>query len=771
MIVGMDFGTTNSGMALFDGRNVRLLALDSANENPRVARTALYVTNEQDVFTGRAAINRYFEQNVGRPVKLQRVWVGEFEVFGADMYFVTDAYVWADTLSPGRLFLSFKSNLRDPDYVGTVVGQFFYPIESLVALYLSQTRLQAEKQLGQEIREIVLGRPVRFANDPKQDGLAQERLLRGAFLAGYEKVYLQREPVAAAYHYANQADKPQNILVFDFGGGTLDITVMRVNGPWRRVLATGGVPIAGDFFDQKIVRAKLPRHFGEGGLYGPPGRERPAPQWVYDTFSNWQTILELQTAENRRVLGDMEQSASRPEQIRALTSLVSGNYGLQMFDTVEKSKRELSNRHAALIQLQGPNFRVLEPISRQEFEAIIRAEINQIASHLDETLRASGLRAEQIDAVIRTGGSSEIPAFQEMLQRKFGAEKVLALDIFSSVTAGLGIVAQRIAQGELEMEVYTRDKMEHPNIAVTRPGVAMVNLELLQQRLVAQQENQTSSDQSRPPLVTLLTNDNQLLLDPSPEQLTMPRPVMALQSNPADTLVFITSRYRFLLIPTRQLQDMARLGQSLFHLYHFAKDETIFTMTNWSQLKQAERLVIVTSLGFGRAYSAEMLVPVIEGPVPLTFDKPLAGWPLAMVGAKADDQLVLLTSSGRGLRQSLKSLPGLGSQLLNRGKEESIVGVVACQPADDLLLLTADGYGRRVPAGAIPLADKPNSKGSNLISRRPVVGLALVANEAEIKVLTPAGIHNLDPYAIPRESDSTKSHPLISSPILALLHQ
>lgn len=769
MIVGMDFGTTNSGMAVFDGRTVRLLELDAANDNPRVARTALYVTNEQDIFTGRAAINRYFEQNVGRPVKLQRVWVGEFEIFGADMYFVTDAYVWADVLSPGRLFLSFKTNLRDPDYVGTVVGQFFYPIESLVAIYLSQSKLRAEKALGQEIREIVLGRPVRFANNPKHDDLAQERLLRGAFMAGYEKVYLQREPVAAAYHYANQADKAQNILVFDFGGGTLDITVMRINGPWRRVLATGGVPIAGDFFDQKIVRAKLPHHFGEAGLYGPPGRERPAPQWVYDTFSSWQTILELQTPDNRRVLRDMEQNASRPDEIRALLSLVSGNYGLQMFDTVEKAKRELSNRYAALIKLQGPGFRVMEMISRQEFEATIRAEINQISTHLDETLQASGLRAEQIDAVIRTGGSSEIPVFQEMLQRKFGAEKVLALDIFSSVTAGLGIVARRIEQGELEMEVYTRDKLEHPNLPVTRPGVALVNLELLQQRMVAQQESQTNHLQANAPLLLLLTNDNQLLLDPTPEQLATLRPVMALQTSPPDTLVLLTSRYRFLLTTGRQLQDLARLGQSLFNRYHFAKDEAIFAIANWSQLRQAERLVIVTSLGFGRAYPAEMLRPAVEGPVPFAFDKPLAGWPLAIVAAKADDELVLLTDTGRGLRQSLKTLPMSGSQLLNRAKDETIVGVVACRPDDDLLLLTADGYGRRVPAGAIPLAPKPNSKGSTLISRRPVLGLALVLAEKALTVLTPAGKRDLDPYTIPRESDSTKSHPILPSPILALL--
>src|SRR5690606_26875255 len=115
MIAGMDFGTTNSGMAVYDGRALRLLPLDRANENPRVLRTALYVTNDQEVVIGREALNEFFNRNVGRPVKLERVWVGEIEVRGADMFFIRDVYVWVDVMSPGRLFLSFKTNLRDHD--------------------------------------------------------------------------------------------------------------------------------------------------------------------------------------------------------------------------------------------------------------------------------------------------------------------------------------------------------------------------------------------------------------------------------------------------------------------------------------------------------------------------------------------------------------------------------------------------------------------------------------------------------------------------------
>ena len=285
MIIGMDFGTTNSGMATYDGRAVNVLPLDPAAPNPRVARTALYITNEQAVTIGRAAIDLYFEHNLNRPVKMQRVWVGELEILADRVHYVTDVYVFADVLSPGRLFLSIKTGLRDVGYPGTVIGQAFYSLESLITLYLTVTRARAEKLLGRELRQVVLGRPVHFAADADGDRLAEARLLHAAFNAGYQTVYLQYEPIAAAYSYALELTRPENALVFDFGGGTLDITVMRLGEGQPRVLATGGIAVAGDVFDQKLVRAKLPRHFGEGSLYGPRHKALTTPQWIYDSVS------------------------------------------------------------------------------------------------------------------------------------------------------------------------------------------------------------------------------------------------------------------------------------------------------------------------------------------------------------------------------------------------------------------------------------------------------------------------------------------------------
>jgi hypothetical chaperone protein len=777
MIVGMDFGTTNSGMSVYDGQELRILPLDAASDNPRVFRTALYITNEQEVVVGREALDQYFAQNVGRPVKLKKVWVGEIEVIASEMYYVQDTYVWTDVLSPGRLFLSFKTNLRDHEYVGTVVGQNFFPIESLVALYLTVAKKRAEAMLGRELKEVVLGRPVHFATNREHDNLAQERLLRGAFQAGYERVYLQYEPIAAAYDYAGRAHGPQNILVFDFGGGTLDLTVMRFENGRRKVLATGGVPIAGDVFDQKLVRAKLPKHFGEGATYG--SRKMPSPQWIYDLFSSWQTILELQTPKNVRVLRDLAYQSSRPGEIKALISLVSGNHSLRMFDTVEQTKRDLSNRFGAMIQFSGPDFRVLELVTRQEFENIIRHEVIAIEQELDNTLVASGLAQADIDAVIRTGGSAQIPIFQQMLHQKFGAEKVLALDTFSSVTAGLGIIAHGIAAGDIAADPITpadltRSPVKEP--ARRRPNVKPVNLDLIQRRIAAEESGETVQADRERALVLLATDSRLHYLMTPQEALSRPEPldlsgrldaqdqIPSLRSlvlaDLDDTLLLITSKYRFLLHTVRQLIDGQALGLQLADLYHFRENEVVFALAHWDHLKAGKKLIMVTSLGYARAFPTPVMVESIESPVPWGFDYPLPGWPVAVLPAQGDEQVVMVTDYGRGIRIPVAEVPGRGLQVLNRPDSETVNNALLARPEQEILLVTETGYARRMRAEWVYAAQKTNDKGKVLVSRRPVHGTANIEFGRPVWLLTNERLVPVDPAGVWGEDDSTKTYKL-----------
>ncbi len=688
MIVGMDFGTTNSGMAVYDGRSVRVLPLDEDSPNPRVLPTALYVTNEQRVLIGRTAVSTYYAQNINRPVKLRRVWIGELEVYAEDMYYVTDAYAWVDVLSPGRLFLSIKSSLRDPEYPGTVVGQFYYPLEDLIALYMSVAKVRAERLLGQELRQVVLGRPVHFARTAEHDRLAQARLLQAALRAGYETVYFQYEPIAAAYSYEMSIDHPQKVLVFDFGGGTLDITIMRLGDPQRReVLATGGIPVAGDIFDQKLVRAKLPKHFGEGSVYGPRHEARETPRWIYDSFASWQKMLELQTAENRQMLQEIAQTSRRRFQIEALLNLVSSNYGLRMFEVVEQAKRRLSEKRGAEIRLEGPGFDVLDFVTRTEFEGIIRAEIRAIEEHLQETVQASGLAPGEIDAVIRTGGSAQIPAFYEMLCRLFGAEKVHSVDTFSSVTAGLGVVAHGVAQGEIALRGYTAAEVRLPE-PEHQPNVSPINLRLLQRRIEMEEGELTGAETAEWVLVLLEGNGHvtavsleSAVAHPNQPQLpeSFPLPdslTHALLAELDERLLLVTNAYRFLLFTPRQLLEMQQAGLTVRDQYPLEPLEHVCSLASWDEVKGHEDLLLVTSLGLVRPYPLHVMRPNVETPVPFKFDHALLGQVVTVLGASTDEALLVLTASGRAVRYGPGALRLSGTQAINCGSDDRVAAAL-----------------------------------------------------------------------------------------------
>jgi hypothetical chaperone protein len=132
LTIGIDFGTSNSGAAIFDGRQVHLLPLDEKNVVPQVVKTILYITKDHSAFIGQEAVELYYRQNVNRRRRFVKKWVGEIEVHGGDMFFVRDVFTEVDELKPGRLLQFIKTSLRSPGYPGTQVFDRFYtlPISS-----------------------------------------------------------------------------------------------------------------------------------------------------------------------------------------------------------------------------------------------------------------------------------------------------------------------------------------------------------------------------------------------------------------------------------------------------------------------------------------------------------------------------------------------------------------------------------------------------------------------------------------------------------------
>jgi hypothetical chaperone protein len=437
--VGLDFGTSNSGVAIYHDGSVRVLPIDDKNVVPEVVKTILYITRDFQHFIGQEAVELYYKQNINRQRRFVKKWSGEIDYRGADMHYVRDIYVYVDELQPGRLLQFIKTALRSEKYHGTQVFERYYNLSDIIAAYLQKLKQRAEILLGEEIEGVTIGRPVRFSQNAEQDQKAQNTLLEAAMQAGFKQVDFELEPVAAALYYEFTLTRPENVLVFDFGGGTLDLTIIRLGDPHhRRVYASGGIGIAGSDFDRAIIEKRMLFHFGKGQVHHDPEILK-----LIDTIPDWAALPELSTplakAELERAIG----AGEAPVRLKALEALIFNDLAFSFYNMIEATKIALSNQGAAVARMKEKNLDIWELYTRSQLEQDIREHRQQIEEVLMNTIIASGLEPGQIDAVVKTGGSSNVPVFSEMLVGIFGDDKVKSSDVFNSVTAGLAISAHQ----------------------------------------------------------------------------------------------------------------------------------------------------------------------------------------------------------------------------------------------------------------------------------------------------------------------------------------
>ena len=269
MKIGIDFGTTHTSAAVYDGKQIRAIPLDPENANPNLLRSMIYITKAQEQFLGLAAVRAFLEQDTGRAVIYEEKVVGTLTNTVAshdaneNVTIIYDTIIEDDVGAQGRLLQSIKTGLRADSYKGTAIFGRYYTLQELIALLLRHVRTQAEAYLGMPIHQATLGRPVQFSDDPATDQYAEDRLREAALLAGFTAVDFVPEPVAAASFYVAQVTKAETVMVFDFGGGTLDLTVMRADaGRVHTLLATHGVLVGGDDLDSSIMRRHVAKYFG-----------------------------------------------------------------------------------------------------------------------------------------------------------------------------------------------------------------------------------------------------------------------------------------------------------------------------------------------------------------------------------------------------------------------------------------------------------------------------------------------------------------------------
>ncbi|MFC4165799.1 Hsp70 family protein [Teichococcus aestuarii] len=422
-IIGIDFGTTNSVIALRDGEG-------------RVA-TVRYQVGGKVLDTFRSLLCFWVEETGPSRGKLQHA-AGPHAI---------EAYL--DDPLGSRLIMSMKSYLASRSFTETRIFGRSYGLEELISLFLRALAGHAMGGAALGAARVVAGRPVRFVGEQADDALA-ERRLRSAFAgAGWESLDFALEPEAAGHRFAAGLDGAAHVLVGDFGGGTSDFSLLRYEpGAARRVTALGhsGVGIAGDAFDYRIIDNVVSPRLGKGGSYRVMGTALPVPPSFYTSFARWHRLSLMRAPRTLREIGEVARAADHPEQLHHLIRLVEDEAGYALYQAVSGVKAALSGAEVAVLRFRHGGFALEETVRRADFEAWIAPELAQFGGAVDQALAEAGLPAGAVDRVFLTGGSSLVPAVRRLFEARFGAERVAHGGEFVSVAEGLALIgAERVA--------------------------------------------------------------------------------------------------------------------------------------------------------------------------------------------------------------------------------------------------------------------------------------------------------------------------------------
>src|SRR5436190_13143089 len=194
---GLDFGTSNTSLAVWDGSRSDVLPLDPLAG--AAMPTVLYVRRDGSPAVGRPAIEMYLADNRSRgPIKREFVSLGVKLESSNKFQKPVEAHIWTDVNSPGRLFQALKTFLGDELDVRTNVFGAERGLEELIAIVLAHVRDRVNALVGTAPEEITIGRPVEYIGGAAAEGRALTRMRAAAELAGFKEVRFVYEPVGAA---------------------------------------------------------------------------------------------------------------------------------------------------------------------------------------------------------------------------------------------------------------------------------------------------------------------------------------------------------------------------------------------------------------------------------------------------------------------------------------------------------------------------------------------------------------------------------------------
>ncbi len=379
-IIGIDLGTTNSAMAIIEASEPKII------ENSEGARTTPSIV----------AISKNNERLVGQTAKRQSVTNPQNTVFGIKR-FIGHSF---DDASVEKDKATVPYQIKKSETGGVVVemsGKDYRP-EEISAMILGKLKADAEARIGEPVTEAVITVPAYF-ND------AQRQATKDAGkIAGLEVKRIINEPTAAALAYGFGKKKDEKIVVFDFGGGTFDVSVLEVGDDVIEVKSTDGDShMGGKDIDQKII------------------------QWIIDEFKK-QTAIDL---------------AKDPLALQRL------------YEESEKAKIELSTSNETEINIpfiaSGPNGpeHLVQRISRAKLEELAAEFVERSIEITKRALEASPFKKEDIQEVILVGGQTRMPIIQAKVKEFFGKEPNRSINPDEVVALGAAIQGG-ILQGDVK---------------------------------------------------------------------------------------------------------------------------------------------------------------------------------------------------------------------------------------------------------------------------------------------------------------------------------
>jgi len=409
---GIDFGTSNSTVGYMAGGRPKLVPLEG--EHVAMPSAVFYNFEDNNTYFGRRAIADYTENAEGRLLRALK------SVLGSSL-------IHEKTRIKAR-YLAFS------DIIGTFIA------------YLKE---RLDRELGQDIEQVVLGRPVHFVDeDETADRDAQNQLEAAARAQGFKHIAFQFEPIAAALDYEQSVTREELALIIDIGGGTSDFSIVRVSPERARavdrkddILASTGVHIGGTDFDRLLSVAHLMPELGYKTQTKDGKRNLPAG--YFNDLATWQRINMLYTPKAMTDLRQIRYEAAKPELVDRMIDIVSNRQGHALAGTVERAKIDLTDRDDTQMTVKLTEETLSLPVTRAGLDEAIDAAVERVANTVQKTLADAGVEAQRITTLFLTGGSTAIPMLKNRLLSLFPGATVVQGDMFGSVGLGLSLDAAR----------------------------------------------------------------------------------------------------------------------------------------------------------------------------------------------------------------------------------------------------------------------------------------------------------------------------------------